>query len=292
MDTEARAVTARAENDENSPEPLVERARGGDRSALEGLVRAIQDPLYGLALRMLGEPAEAEDATQEILVKVITRLDSFRGESRFTTWVFAVAANHLRTMRARSGERRQPSFEQMIERQARVLPGATAPAVERTVLTREIRLMCLHGLLLCLDREHRLAYVLGEALELSGVEGAQVLGVEPEAFRKRLSRARQRMREFMLDHCGLVRPDNRCRCELWCDPALEAGVVEPEHPRLAGHPAHGEPGEDLRRRLDGLDELQRIGLLFRSMPAYRAPDRLVHELNRMLTVERDRTPRA
>lgn len=279
-------------DDDHSPEALVERARGGDRRALEQLVQAIQDPVYGLALRMLGEPAEAEDATQEILVKVITRLDSFRGESRFTTWVFAVAANHLRTMRARGGERRQPSFEQMCERQARVLPDATAPAVERTVLSREIRLMCLHGLLLCLDREHRLAYVLGEGLELSGVEGAQVLGIQPDTFRKRLSRARQRMQEFMLDHCGLVRPDNRCRCELWCEPALEAGVVEPDHPKLAGHPADGDPGEDLEQRLAGLDELQRIGVLFRSLPAYRAPDRLVNELTHMLTVERDRTPRA
>jgi hypothetical protein len=143
-------------------------------------------------------------------------------------------------MRARGGERRQQSFEQMCERQARVLPDATAPAVERTVLTREIRLMCLHGLLLCLDREHRLG----------------------------------------------------CRCELWCEPALEAGVVEPDHPKLAGHPADGDPGEDLEQRLAGLDELQRIGVLFRSLPAYRAPDRLVNELSHMLTVERDRTPRA
>jgi hypothetical protein len=100
------------------------------------------------------------------------------------------------------------------------------------------------------------------------------------------------MKEFMLQHCGLVREANRCRCELWCEPALEAGIVDEVSPRLAGHPAAGEPDEDLEQRLAGLDELQRIRALFRSLPAYRAPDGLVNELHRMLTVERDRAPRA
>jgi RNA polymerase sigma factor (sigma-70 family) len=93
-------VTSRSDSEEHSPEVLVQRTRRGDQGALENLVKAIKGPVYGLALRMLGVPAEAEDATQEILVKVVTRLDSFRGESRFTTWVYAVAANHLRTVQA------------------------------------------------------------------------------------------------------------------------------------------------------------------------------------------------
>lgn len=111
--------------------------------------------------------------------------------------------------------------------------------------------------------------------------------------RKRLSRARQRMQEYMLLHdCGLLRPDNRCRCELWCDPAVDAGVVDPDRPMLAAHPAAGDAAdEDLERRLDGLDELQRIDVLFRTLPAYRAPDHLVDELTEMLAASRNPTPR-
>ena len=78
-------------------ESLVERAKEGDQNALEELVRHIQDPVYGLALRMLSHPADAEDATQEILVKVVTHLVSFRQESAFTTWVYRIASNHLIT---------------------------------------------------------------------------------------------------------------------------------------------------------------------------------------------------
>jgi RNA polymerase sigma factor (sigma-70 family) len=92
-------------------EDLVQQAKDGKKEALESLVRRIQDRVYGLALRMLGYPADAEDAAQEILVKVVTHLDSFRQESAFSTWVYRVAANHLLTTRKRLAEKQTSSFE-------------------------------------------------------------------------------------------------------------------------------------------------------------------------------------
>ncbi|MFR6333233.1 MAG: RNA polymerase sigma factor [Eisenbergiella sp.] len=74
----------------------VEKAISGDRKALEELLTGIQDPVFHLSLRMLGSIPDAEDATQEILLKVMTHLSSFRGESAFTTWVFRIAVNHLK----------------------------------------------------------------------------------------------------------------------------------------------------------------------------------------------------
>jgi RNA polymerase sigma factor (sigma-70 family) len=180
---------------------LVRKARRGDRGAQDGLVRAIQDPIYGLALRMLADPAAAEDATQEILIKVLTRLESFRGDSRFLTWVHAVAANHLRNLHARGQQRRWTTLD---EGQEPWLEQA-APATERIVMTRELRLQYLHGLLVCLDRDQRLAFVLGEVLELTGVEASQILGITPATFRKRLSRARQRMRALFSSPLGFAR---------------------------------------------------------------------------------------
>ena len=67
-------------------------------------------------------------------------------------------------------------------------------------------------MLLCLDRPHRIAYILGEIFELDGPEAAEVLDVRPAAFRKRLERARTQIVEFTRAHCGMVRPENRCRC--------------------------------------------------------------------------------
>ena len=75
---------------------MAEKATAGDREALEVLVAGVQDMVFNLSLRMLGTFADAEDATQDILLKMITHLSTFRGESAFTTWVFRIAVNHLK----------------------------------------------------------------------------------------------------------------------------------------------------------------------------------------------------
>src|SRR6266516_7337276 len=95
---------------ESRLEHLVEQAREGDKEALEAVVRDIQDPIYNLALRMLWHPSDAEDATQEILLKVITHLSQFRQESAFTTWVYQIARNHLLTTRRHRAETTPLSF--------------------------------------------------------------------------------------------------------------------------------------------------------------------------------------
>src|SRR5438445_9095965 len=90
---------------------LVTRARTGDRAALEELVKTCKDLVYNLAIRMLGDRGDAEDVSQEILIRVVTGLASFRGESSFRTWVYRVASNHLLTARKRKAEEKMQSFE-------------------------------------------------------------------------------------------------------------------------------------------------------------------------------------
>ncbi len=263
-------------------EELVERAKQGNRQALGEIIGAIQQQVYGLALRMLGTPADAEDAAQEILIKVVTRLDSFRGDSRFTTWVYAVAANHLRTVKRSAWERRRKSFEQMVEKQHSIPAEAKPARIEHKVLVREIKLICLHGLLLTLEREARLAFMLGEMFELSGVEAAQVLDIEPDVFRKRLSRARKQLYAFLDEHCGLVDGSNRCTCEYWSKRAFDKGVLDPNTPLLANLPVSCRDDEDLHARLDALSQLGRARTLFNTMPSYRAPERLREALTEIL----------
>ena len=96
-------------------EELVTRARGGDRAALDSLVRDMKDLVYNLAARMLGDPIEAEDATQEILIRCVTALESFRGESAFRTWVYRVASNHLLTARGKRARQATESFDEGFE---------------------------------------------------------------------------------------------------------------------------------------------------------------------------------
>jgi RNA polymerase sigma factor (sigma-70 family) len=89
---------------------LVERARGGDRAALEELVLRHPRWVYNVAVRMVFDPHDAEEVTQEVLVKVVTRLGTFRGESSFRTWLYRIAANHVLNMKRRDAESSTTSF--------------------------------------------------------------------------------------------------------------------------------------------------------------------------------------
>lgn len=75
---------------------LIEKALSGDKESLESIILSVQDLIFNLSLRMLGTFADAEDAAQDIILKIITNLSSFKKESSFTTWVFSIASNHLK----------------------------------------------------------------------------------------------------------------------------------------------------------------------------------------------------
>ena len=259
-------------------EMLVGAAREGDRRALEELVLEIQDKIYGLALRMLYDPSDAEDASQEILLKIITHLGTFRGESAFSTWMYRVAANHLLTVRKRRAEREAMSFEEYEEDldvdSARNWRESQSAALQN-LFVEEIRISCLQGLLLCLDRGHRLAFLLVDVFDVSSEQGADILGITPAAFRKRLSRARKRLRDFLTRNCGLVDPDNPCTCAYHVASQLDSGRFDDQNVIFANHPCRarteikqGGSGQDLVREMD---ELNQVGALYKRALDFHAP---------------------
>jgi RNA polymerase sigma factor (sigma-70 family) len=272
-------------------EPLVERAKAGDRAALEAVVQGVQGRVYNLAMRMLWHPADAEDATQEILVRVITHLGAFRGESAFTTWVYRVASNYLLTTRKRRAEREELTFERFAEQLDEGL-GLEAPELEREVETRllveEVKIGCTQGMLLCLDREHRLVYILGDVFRLPSHESAEVIGVAPATFRKRLSRARARLHGFMEQKCGLVNSANPCRCARRVEYAIAAGRVDPGHLLFATDQAGGQVSAATIEVVREMEELHSAAEVLRGHPQYAAPDVAVKVLRVLLDPGRSR----
>ncbi|HYE90450.1 MAG TPA: RNA polymerase sigma factor, partial [Terriglobales bacterium] len=254
---------------------LAARAADGDRMALEAVVSRITGDVYNLALRMLGHPADAEDATQEILVKVVTRLATFRGDSTVRTWVWRVAANHLLSTRRGRGE--PPlSFEALEGRIAEGLTDDTPapPPPDAALLEEEVRLGCTQAMLMCLGREERLAYLLAAVFELTGDEAAAVLEVQPAAFRKRLSRAREALRAFLDRACGLVEASAPCRCARQVGPCVRRGMLDAARPVLAVHPRRAQRDTALWRYYEAIGEVDRAVALFRSHPDYREPESL------------------
>jgi len=257
---------------------LVERAKGGNREALGELVAGAQQLVYNLALRMVADPVDAQDLSQEILIRVITGLPGFRGESAFKTWVYRVASNHLLTARKRGYEHHVESLDDAAEKigggMADALAAGDAPAVDQ-ILVKEAKLTCTSRMLLGLDRDHRLAFILGEILELSGEEAAEVLEIDPAAFRKRLSRARERMSVFTSKTCGIVDPANTCRCAMQASRLVRVGAIDPDRLCWTALPADGG-------QVDEIERIERALVIFRSHPAYRAPSALADGLREVI----------
>lgn len=255
-------------------------AQQGELAALDRLLLAIQPAIYNLAMRMLGQREDAQDATQEILLRITTHLSSFRGESRFSTWMFRVASNYLLTARSRAKESPLLSLEgleqklglglQLAERA--LATGLRQLGPDEKLDARRLALACTQGMLLCLDRELRVAYVLDLTFGLDSATAAQVLDISPVAFRKRLSRARQRLGEFMQHQCGLVNAAASCTCEkqrLAVDEARRMGMSEaaPRAPEA---------------ELIALTELSDAAAVFRAHPDYQVPQRVIEAVRAVL----------
>ena len=271
--------------DETSLERLVDSAKEGQKDALEELIRGIQGRIYNLALRTLFLPADAEDATQEILIKIITHLADFKGESRFTTWVFRIATNHLLTTSKCRAEKRGFSFKRAEEgiEAALCLPSSEdGEAFENGLIVEEVRLACLQGMLLCLSREVRLAFILGVVFEVTSVEGSSILNVTQEAFRQRLSRGRRQIQRFMAKKCSLVNPENPCACAKLIPHEIKIKMLDPKNLRFANHRCHARESGTAVARLHELDEMRRVAALFRSHPDYAAPESFVESIKKLL----------
>lgn len=271
-------MTKPADQLDKDLEQAVIRAKAGERDALETVIQSVQSDVFGLALRFLWHPEDAEDATQEILIRVITGLGNFRGGSRFRTWVYRVACNRLLTLRKQQAEKRAMSFEEFaddLECNWNSVTIPLQPDIDEIMLLEEVKIGCTLAMLLCLDREHRLAYILGEIMELDHQEAAQVLEITPAAFRKRLSRSREKITTFMMARCGLINADNTCRCHHRLPTALNLGRVNPERLLFTSSLEIARKFPNVLVKIRELEDTRRAAALYRSHPQPESADSFV-----------------
>ncbi len=193
---------------------LIQKATAGDKPSLETVMSSVQDLVFNLSLRMLGTFPDAEDASQDILLKVMTHLSSFKGESAFSTWVFRIAVNHLKDYKKHMFAKLPLSFEfygdDIRNAKTEDIPDLTQN-VERAILAEELKLSCTNVMLQCLDTESRCIFILGTMFRVDSRIAGEILGITPEAYRKRLSRVRKKMADFLSEYCGEY-GKGTCRC--------------------------------------------------------------------------------
>jgi hypothetical protein len=188
----------------------------------------------------------------------------------------------MRTRRrdVESSVRGAEAFGQWLDTHLAPQPWHADSEAEYRELCEEVRLGCTYGMLLCLSRELRLAYILGDLLEMTDREGAAALEITPAAFRQRLKRARDTVRPIILGRCSLFDPAGTCRCDRQIEPSLRHGIIPATGPVYARLPCIREAAVEPRftRALGQLDVAEQFAASFRANPVFTAPDSVIDHL--------------
>lgn len=253
-------------------EIIIKNCLAGDNKALELLIKNIQGLVYNLSVRFYWNPMDAEDATQEILIKIITNLATFKGQSSFETWSYRLTSNYL--INAKRSKTEELTFEIGEYHLQQGLLHDDYNGSDRDLLAEEVKIGCTTSMLSCLSRPMRLAYILGEILEYDSIQAAYILDIEAEAFRKRLSIARKSIRNFMRKNCGIYDETNSCRCTKQINYDLEIKRLNPKQLLFA----------DKGIVLQTLNEVENIGkdiAIFQSHPQYAAPNTILDKIKNL-----------
>ncbi len=261
---------------------LAAKATAGDKKALETLIVSLQDTVFNLSLRMLGTFADAEDAAQDILLKVITHLSSFRGESAFTTWAFRIAVNHLKNYQKHMFAHHPLSFEFYGEdiEHARIedVPDLTQD-VDKALLAEELKMSCTNVMLQCLDPESRCIFILGTMFKADSRIAGEILGLTPENYRQKLSRTRKKMADFLGQYCGEY-GGGRCRCKDRVNYAVQCHRINPLKPDYTD--AAEIPLETMLGVKAAMEEMDGLSQDFSILKPYKSPERTKHFLQEIL----------
>ncbi len=182
------AMVARA-----ADEDLIARFKLGERAAYAELVTRYQDQVYGMCCRWLGNPEQAQDTAQDVFVAVFRALPEFRGEARFSTWIYRVVVNHCKNRklyRQRRAWGRHDGIDVAPSEDKPVLQVASdTPGTERGAEQSELS-AAVHAALARLDEDQRSIILLRDVDDLDYEEIAEILDVPRGTVKSRLHRAR------------------------------------------------------------------------------------------------------
>lgn len=180
---------------------LLQRAKKGEMAAFESLVTAYERRVYSLALRSTGSEADAADITQEVFLRAYRSLDTFRGESGFSTWLYRITVNLCVDLARKNNPAESLDDEQALE--APETRGAYQPetALANSELRRE-----LDAALSLVSEEHRKIVILRDVAGMSYADIAAALELEEGTVKSRLARARAALRKILIERGNISLP--------------------------------------------------------------------------------------
>jgi len=255
----------------------------GDKKAAEQLILHHELFIYNLALKMTKNVEDAEDLTQEVFIKALGALSNFKGKSKFRTWLYRIAVNHFLNAKKGKSEINSTDLKTFFEEVDKIPDYDFSLQEQREIAEtiEDLRISCTTGMLLCLDREQRVIFILGEMFEIDHNLGAEILGITPGNFRIKLMRVREDFYNWMNNRCGLINKANPCRCAKKTKAFIDAGYVDPNN--LKFNTRYKQRIEDLSKKeatplVNTMEDLHRN--IFKQHPLQELPSssRILNEV--------------
>lgn len=204
---------------------LIEQIKAGDKSSYTRFYKLYKNQLYSLALKMTGNPNDAEDIVQEAFMQAFKNINGFGGKSKIYTWLFTITKNICLRFLEKKQKASFTSQEELIFNVQDSNAAKNYSLVEKQDYVEQIKEGCLTGLIRCLSFNQRMVFVLHVLLELPVKEVAEVMGKSETAIRILVHRSRHNILNFLCKNCSLYNKDNPCRCENLIDFSLKQGWI-------------------------------------------------------------------
>jgi RNA polymerase sigma factor (sigma-70 family) len=228
----------------------------------EAELKKIWDMVFNLSLGFLHDENAAEEATQDVFLKVNESISTFRHESSLSTWIYRIAYNYLVDQK-RSQSREEISFEafeQDVDNSKPFENELRLSKKEMDIYIEQIKIGCTKAMLQCLDPIDRLVFIFGKIFEFSSKDGAEICDMTEDAYRQRLSRASKRITNFMTLNCGQINPNATCHCKKRIRIALERHRINPDML------LHSTNSKKIKDYLAGMNSLDAVAEIFRDNP--------------------------
>jgi RNA polymerase sigma factor (sigma-70 family) len=256
---------------------LIKSCLEGNKRSLEKLINSIQGLVYNLSLRFLWNRMDAEDATQEILIKIITNLSKYDGRSKFSTWSYRVAINYLINLKQTTLEKTFTSFDIFSAdlNSTKELKSYDLP--DKDLLEKEMKTGCTLAMLQCLDRDLRISFILGSILKIKSNIASSIVGTTPENFRKRLQLSRKLIGGFLNSHCGVYNPQNACRCTKRINSAISCGRIKQTNLSFA---------DKIETYNEEMEELNSLTGIYQNHGNFKSDTNLIEQVNELIRTKK------
>lgn len=256
---------------------LIKSCIDGNKQSFDELINSVQPLVFNLSMRFLWNRMDAEDATQEILIKIITNLSRFDGRSKFSTWAYRIATNYLLNLKQTNLEKKLTSFEVFADDLKANKEPKSYDLPDKNLLEKEMKTGCTLAMLQCLDRDLRIAFILGSVLKIKSNVASNITNTTPENFRKRLELSRKRIRGFLNSNCGVYNPNNNCRCNKRINSAISCGRI------IKSRLNFTDTIEEYNNEMEEMDSLSAI---YRNHGMFMSNIDFMSQLNKIISTKR------